>query len=416
MECATLNKIVKIIVLFIVMSASSCGILSNLDFDLRGNEYDTSDAVKKAMKTRPLPDSRGIISYPTYEVAVARQGDTIKSISDRLGLVSKKVARYNGMSALEKLNEGQLISLPNRTIGIKKQQNISTSNGNEVKLIDKENNEYLFDEFKLYVIKKEFAGKDLSYEMKSLNSEKPRIKGLSIISDNKVSKVYKGTYTTCAKRKGCSPWIIQAEEVTHNKKDKLIDYKNAWLKIYDVPIMYFPRFFHPDPTVKRQSGFLAPTFSDSSSAGLSVTVPYFYAISVDKDLTFKPRIFGNNSAIIQNEYRKAGKNSFLTSDFGSFVDNKGSKSHFFINTIFEDISDYFEESSLTVKIENTSNDTYLSKYNISSPIIKDRNLLTSLIDYKGSNDNLNINIYSKVYENLNEKILIGMNLFYLTYL
>ena len=54
-----------------------------------------------------------------------------------------------------------------------------------------------------------------------------------------------------------------SEEITHNKKVKLIDYKNAWLKIYDVPIMYFPKFFHPDPTVKRQSGFLAPTFSDS---------------------------------------------------------------------------------------------------------------------------------------------------------
>jgi len=136
MDCATLNKIVKIIVFFIVMSASSCGFLSNLDFDLRGNEYDTSDAVKKAMKTRPLPDSRGIISYPTYEVAVARQGDTIKSISDRLGLVSKSLARYNGMSALEKLNEGQLISLPIRTSEINKQQNIPTSNGNEVNVTE----------------------------------------------------------------------------------------------------------------------------------------------------------------------------------------------------------------------------------------------------------------------------------------
>tara|TARA_A100001011_G_scaffold378186_1_gene442683 strand:- start:154 stop:2508 length:2355 start_codon:yes stop_codon:yes gene_type:complete len=275
--------------------------------------------------------------------------------------------------------------------------------GNEVKLVDKENSEYLFSEFKLDITKKEFIGKDLSYEMKNLNSEKPRLKGLSIISNNNVSKIYKGTYTTCAKRKGCSPWIIQAEEITHNKESKLIDYKNAWLKIYDVPIMYFPKFFHPDPTVKRQSGFLAPTFSDSSSAGFSVNIPYFYAISIDKDLTFKPRIFGANSAIIQNEYRKVGKNSSLTSDFSTFLDEKGSKSHFFVNTIFEDISDYFDESSLTVKLENTTNDTYLNKYSISSPIIKDRNLLTSLIDYKGSNDDLNINIYSKVYENLNEK-------------
>jgi murein DD-endopeptidase MepM/ murein hydrolase activator NlpD len=136
MECATLDKIEKIILFLIIINASSCGILSNLDFDLRGNEYDTSDAVRKAMKTRALPDNRGIISYPTYEVAVARQGDTIKSISDRLELVSENVANYNGMSPREKLNEGQLISLPNRTSTKNKQQNISTSNGNEVNVTE----------------------------------------------------------------------------------------------------------------------------------------------------------------------------------------------------------------------------------------------------------------------------------------
>ena len=76
----------------------------------------------------------------------------------------------------------------------------------------------------------------------------------------------------------------------------------------------------------------------------------------------------------------------------------------FVNTIFEDISDYFDESSLTVRVENTTNDTYLSKYNISSPIINDRNLLTSLIDYKGSNEDLNVNIYSKVYKKRKKKI------------
>ena len=38
-------------------------------------------------------------------------------------------------------------------------------------------------------------------------------------------------------------------------KKKIINYKHAWLEIYDKPIIYFPKFFHPDPTVKRQSGF-----------------------------------------------------------------------------------------------------------------------------------------------------------------
>ena len=136
MQYSTSNKFVKIFPFLIVLSVGSCGVLSNLDFDLRGNEYDTSDAVRKAMKTRPLPDSRGIISYATYEVAVARKGDTIKSIADRLGLKSQNIAAYNGMSSLEKLNDGQLISLPNRTDKRKFQLNNSTSKRNEVNVTE----------------------------------------------------------------------------------------------------------------------------------------------------------------------------------------------------------------------------------------------------------------------------------------
>ena len=136
MQHVSSNKIIRLILFLILLSVGSCGVLSNLDFDLRGNEYDTSEAVRKAMNTRPLPDSRGIISYSTYEVAVARQGDTIKSIADRVGLDSKNIASYNGMSSLEKLNEGQLISLPNRTDIRKIQRNRSTSSRNEVNVTE----------------------------------------------------------------------------------------------------------------------------------------------------------------------------------------------------------------------------------------------------------------------------------------
>ncbi len=130
------NKIPKTIAFLMLFSIGSCGVLNDLDFDLRGNEYDTSDAVRRAMGTRPLPDSRGIISYATYEVVVAREGDTIKTIAKRLGLEPKNVASYNGMSSLEKLNEGQLISLPNRTDTRKLQPNSSISNRKEVNVTE----------------------------------------------------------------------------------------------------------------------------------------------------------------------------------------------------------------------------------------------------------------------------------------
>tara|TARA_B100001287_G_scaffold81890_1_gene68206 strand:- start:326 stop:1483 length:1158 start_codon:yes stop_codon:yes gene_type:complete len=136
MKLIILNKISKTILFSILLNIGSCGVLNNLDFDLRGNEYDTSDAVRKAMKTRPLPDNRGIISYATYEVAVARKGDTIKSIAGRLGLDPKSVASYNGMSSLEKLNEGQLISLPNRIVSKEFQVDSPASNKNEVNVTE----------------------------------------------------------------------------------------------------------------------------------------------------------------------------------------------------------------------------------------------------------------------------------------
>ena len=131
-----MSKIVKTIPFLILFNVGSCGVLNDLDFDLRGNEYDTSDAVRRAMGTRPLPDSRGIISYATYEVAVAREGDTIKTIADRLGLKPKDVASYNGMSSLEKLNEGRLVSLPNRMDTRKPHPNSSTANRNQVNVTE----------------------------------------------------------------------------------------------------------------------------------------------------------------------------------------------------------------------------------------------------------------------------------------
>ena len=69
MQYIRTNQIVKISSFLIILGFSACGNLCNFDFDLRGNEYDTSNAVRKAMQTRPLPDRRGIISHPTYEVA-----------------------------------------------------------------------------------------------------------------------------------------------------------------------------------------------------------------------------------------------------------------------------------------------------------------------------------------------------------
>ena len=182
---------------------------------------------------------------------------------------------------------------------------------NKAKLTDKELNIYKIDKLYYDYDREMIVGKDIEVNIDNKISSKkflPRIKSKSLVIDDGISKLEKSVYTNCKKREGCPPWVIQAEEVSHNKKKKIINYKNAFLKLYDVPVLYFPKFFHPDPTIKRQSGFLTPTLRTHNKSSYLRT-PYFFAISENSDFTFSPRFYENNNNIYQGEYRYVTKNS-----------------------------------------------------------------------------------------------------------
>lgn len=88
-----------------------------LDFDLRGGMgggLDTAPAAREATASRPRPDSRGIISYPNYQVAVAQRGDTLGSLAQRIGVDADELSRFNGMLATDPLRKGEVIALPSR--------------------------------------------------------------------------------------------------------------------------------------------------------------------------------------------------------------------------------------------------------------------------------------------------------------
>ena len=186
------------------------------------------------------------------------------------------------------------------------------------------------------------------------------------------------------------------------KKKKQILYKNAWLKIYDQPILYFPKFFHPDPTVKRQSGFLVPAFKDSTNFGTSLTVPYYKVIAENIDLTFKPRIYNPNDSIIQTEYRHKTKKSEHILDF-SVSNLDQTKSHIFAESLIDLDLDYFEASMLEFNLEQTSNNSYLKNFKLKSPLIKNTTNLKSNIKFSALTSDLDFEVSMEVYENLNKE-------------
>ncbi|WP_319824179.1 peptidoglycan DD-metalloendopeptidase family protein [Thalassovita sp.] len=88
-----------------------------LDFDLRGNfgnTLTTAEAARQTTAHRPRPDNRGVISYPGYQVVVARGGDTVAEVARRIGMDSQELARYNGVQTGDILRKDEVLALPRR--------------------------------------------------------------------------------------------------------------------------------------------------------------------------------------------------------------------------------------------------------------------------------------------------------------
>lgn len=90
---------------------------SQLDLDLRNNEYNTSSAAQEITAKRPQPDSKGIITYPNYQVAIARFGDTMTTLAERIGFDPTALARFNGFRSGDPLRAGEVIALPTPVAG-----------------------------------------------------------------------------------------------------------------------------------------------------------------------------------------------------------------------------------------------------------------------------------------------------------
>jgi LPS-assembly protein len=108
--------------------------------------------------------------------------------------------------------------------------------------------------------------------------------------DASVITMYDATYTPCEpcklKPEKAPVWQIRASEVKHDEIEKSISYKNPRLEAYGVPVMYVPYFSHPDGSIKRKSGLLAPSAGFKSDLGAYVTNRYYWDIAPDKDATF----------------------------------------------------------------------------------------------------------------------------------
>ena len=117
-----------------------------------------------------------------------------------------------------------------------------------------------------------------------------------------------GVYTACAPCKDDPKkpplWQVKGARIIHDQTDKMLYFENAQLEFFGVPMAYLPYFSTPDPTVKRKTGFLMPGFSNVTTYGYGVEVPFYWAIAPDYDATINPRFTSRQGVLFQGEFRQ----------------------------------------------------------------------------------------------------------------
>ena len=128
-------------------------------------------------------------------------------------------------------------------------------------------------------------------------------------TDGKVNDMSRAVYTACkicAQHPERPPfWQLRAFDATQDIEHKRMEYRDVYLDLFGLPVGYLPFFSTPDPSVKRQSGFLLGDISPHDKhLGTYVTLPYFWAINRSSDLTLVPLLSTSTGPQLTAQYRQ----------------------------------------------------------------------------------------------------------------
>ncbi|MBD1152660.1 LPS-assembly protein LptD [Pelagibacterales bacterium SAG-MED22] len=367
------------------------------------------------------------VTYEKNIEKISTVGLTDAKIDEKYNFYSKNVNLDRNMMELSSKNETQIKDNKFNLYKVREFKyfvNDELLKGNDVEIITNTNlpiklsDKFFFSSGFFDLKNNNFNATETKVEMKknifgNINND-PRLIGVSSFKKNEITQVNKGIFTSCKKTDNCPPWSIKAEKIKHNKLRKQLIYDNAILQIYDVPVVYFPKFFHPDPTVKRQTGILKPILNQSNILGSSLKIPYYKVLSEDKDLTISPNIFEKDIFMVENEFRQKSRNSTLLANYGftrgyksSVNSKKKNISHLFAKYKLDLGLENYNSSILDLNFEKVNNDTYLKVFdsNLTETLIKPQNKdkLTSSLDFSLEHQNFNLSSGFTSYESLSGK-------------
>ena len=211
-----------------------------------------------------------------------------------------------------------------------------------------------------------------------------------------INELSRGVYTTCdlcAKNPSAPPlWQIRARTMTEDLVNKRIEYHDAFLDMYGIPVMYFPYFSNADPSVKRASGFLVPSIGSASHIGAFATIPYYWVIDPQSDATFAPTLATSAGPNLDTQYRRRFNDGTLSVNASLGYDQSQPQAAIFAKGRFA----YDENWRYGFDIDRASSETYMRDFHISGW----QDILTSQIYAEGFGQGAYSKIDARAYQGL----------------
>jgi LPS-assembly protein len=189
----------------------------------------------------------------------------------------------------------------------------------------------------------------------------------------------RGVYSPCdlCKDDPTKPpaWQIKARQIDDDRSAQTVEFRDTTLEIDGFPVFYTPYLSTPDPSVKRASGFLMPSFGNGNNTGFHFSIPYYWVLDSDKDLTLAPRYNTIAGPLLAGEYRQRFGNGALDaiasvnySNVGSQgIEDTGDKLRGHINaTAVWDLDPTYRTG---FNLQRVSDQTYLLRFNFGNPLL-----------------------------------------------
>ena len=276
---------------------------------------------------------------------------------------------------------------------IKYDENSSIINaeGNVI-LNDIEGNTYFLDNLESDDEFKNLNGKNIKARLK----DGSRIVSSNLIKKDNTSALEDAEYTPCLEDdyliEDCPGWKLKAKKIFQDNESKTIHYDHARIHLFDVPVFYLPYFSHPDPSVNKRSGLLMPTVETDQNLGDSFSIPIFYNVKSNLDLTFTPTIQSESNDFYSLNYRHL--NDFGLFNFDSSIDDNddgsGTSNHFFFEGKINN-----PYGSLNSFLQSSNNDTYMRKNKINKLTV-----LKSGLSFEMSDENRYFSVDAIGYQHL----------------